>query len=146
MSERAGAMRPRGMVDRKYGNTDCATYSDFRQLLAERTDVDAVLIATGDRWHALASILAMRAGKDVYCEKPACLTMAQGRAVVETARRYSRVLSNRRPAAQRAQSRLCHGTGPIRTIGPDPYRVRRLPLARRAAPRLAAGRTGTVQG
>jgi predicted dehydrogenase len=60
-------------------------------LLAERTDVDAVLIATGDRWHALASVLAMRAGKDVYCEKPACLTMAQGHEVVETAQRYARV-------------------------------------------------------
>ncbi len=79
------------MVDDKYGNKDCATYSDMRRLLAERTDVDAVVIATGDRWHALASILAMRAGKDVYCEKPACLTMAQGRAVAETAHRYSRI-------------------------------------------------------
>ncbi|MBN2132166.1 MAG: Gfo/Idh/MocA family oxidoreductase [Sedimentisphaerales bacterium] len=81
----------KGVVDRKYGNKDCVVYGDMRELLAERTDVDAVLIATGDRWHALASILAMRAGKDVYCEKPACLTMAQGRAVVETARRYRRV-------------------------------------------------------
>lgn len=81
----------KNMVDRKYGNKDCDVYGDMRQLLAERTDVDAVLIATGDRWHALASILAMRAGKDVYCEKPACLTMAQGQAVVETARRYGRV-------------------------------------------------------
>ncbi|MCF7973203.1 MAG: Gfo/Idh/MocA family oxidoreductase [Phycisphaerae bacterium] len=78
-------------VDKKYGNKDCATYIDMRELLAERTDVDAVLIATGDRWHALASILAMRAGKDVYCEKPACLTMAQSQKVVETARRYGRV-------------------------------------------------------
>ena len=78
-------------VDRKYGTKDCAVYADLRQLLAERTDVDAVLIATGDRWHALASTLAMRAGKDVYCEKPACLTMEQGQMVVETARRYGRV-------------------------------------------------------
>lgn len=78
-------------VDAKYGNTDCAEYADMRLLLAERTDIDAVLIATGDRWHALASVLAMRAGKDVYCEKPACLTMAQGQAVVETARRYGRI-------------------------------------------------------
>lgn len=78
-------------VDRKYGNKDCAAYSDLRELLAERTDIDAVLIATGDRWHSLASVLAMRAGKDVYCEKPACLTMAQGQMVVETARRYGRV-------------------------------------------------------
>jgi predicted dehydrogenase len=78
-------------VDSKNGNKDCAAYSDMRQLLAERTDVDAVLIATGDRWHAPASTLAMRAGKDVYCEKPACLTMAQGQLVAETARRYGRV-------------------------------------------------------
>jgi predicted dehydrogenase len=81
----------KSMVDGKLGNRDCAMYSDMRQLLAERTDLDAVLIATGDRWHALASVLAMRAGKDVYCEKPACLTMAQGQMVVEAARRYARV-------------------------------------------------------
>jgi predicted dehydrogenase len=81
----------KNMVDTKLGNKDCAVYGDLRQFLAERTDIDAVLIATGDRWHALASTLAMRAGKDVFCEKPACLTMAQGEMVVETARRYARV-------------------------------------------------------
>ena len=81
----------RNVVNGKYGNKDCAAFRDMRELLAERADVDAVLIATGDRWHALASILAMRAGKDVYCEKPSCLTMAQGQRVVETARRYGRV-------------------------------------------------------
>jgi hypothetical protein len=78
-------------VNGKYGNKDCAAYRDMRELLAERTDIDAVLIATGDRWHAPASVMAMRAGKDVYCEKPACLTIAQGQMVVETARRYGRV-------------------------------------------------------
>jgi len=78
-------------IDSKQGNKDCVAYGDMRQLLAERSDVDAVLIATGDRWHAPASTLAMRAGKDVYCEKPACLTMAQGQMVQETARRYGRV-------------------------------------------------------
>jgi len=81
----------KNLVDSKQGNKDCAVYGDLRQFLAERTDVDAVLIATGDRWHALASVLAMRAGKDVYCEKPACLTMAEGQLVVETARRYARI-------------------------------------------------------
>lgn len=81
----------KAMVDAKRGTKDSAAYADFRQLLAEHQEVDAVLIATGDRWHALASVLAMRAGKDVYCEKPACLTMAQGQCVVETARRYGRV-------------------------------------------------------
>lgn len=81
----------KAMVDGRYGSKDCATYTDLRQLLAERTDLDAVLIATGDRWHATASILAMRAGKDVFCEKPSCLTMAEGQKVVETARNYGRV-------------------------------------------------------
>ena len=79
------------MVDEKYGNKDCAMYPDIREFLALRTDIDAVLIATGDRWHALASILAMRAGKDVYCEKPSCMTIAEGQMVVATARRYGRV-------------------------------------------------------
>jgi len=79
------------MVDGRYGNSDCATYRDIREFLAEREDVDAVLIATGDRWHALASVMAMRAGKDVYSEKPSCMTIAEGRAVVETARRYGRI-------------------------------------------------------
>jgi hypothetical protein len=60
-------------------------------MLATRTDLDAVLIATGDRWHALASILAMRAGKDVYSEKPSCMTIAEGQAVVAAARRYGRI-------------------------------------------------------
>jgi len=88
---RASRERARNVVNRKYGNKDCAAYRDIRELLAKRTDIDAVLIATGDRWHAPASVMAMRAGKDVYCEKPACLTMAQGQMVVETARRYARV-------------------------------------------------------
>lgn len=75
------------MVDEKYGNKDCAMYRDIREFLAVREDLDAVLIATGDRWHALASVMAMRAGKDVYCEKPSCMTIAEGQMVVETARR-----------------------------------------------------------
>jgi len=81
----------KGFVDGRYGNKDCAMYPEIREFLAERTDIDAVLIATGDRWHALASILAMRAGKDIYTEKPSCMTIAEGQAVVETARRYERV-------------------------------------------------------
>ena len=78
-------------VDNHYGTKDCAMYPEISGFLAERPDIDAVLIATGDHWHAMASILAMRAGKDVYTEKPSCMTIAEGRAVVETARRYGRV-------------------------------------------------------
>jgi len=78
-------------IDNMYGNKDCKMYPEIRAFLAERTDIDAVLTATGDRWHALSSILSMRAGKDVYTEKPSCMTIAEGQAVVETARRYGRV-------------------------------------------------------
>ncbi|MHB1037818.1 MAG: Gfo/Idh/MocA family protein [Pirellulales bacterium] len=79
------------MVDARYGNSDCATYSDMREFLAARTDIDALLIATGDRWHATAAVMAMRAGKDVYSEKPSSMTIAEGQAVVATAKRYGRV-------------------------------------------------------
>jgi len=79
------------IVDKHYYNKDCETYRNLNEFLAERTDLDAVLIATGDRWHALAAVLAMRAGKDVYCEKPSCMTIAEGKAVLETERRYGRV-------------------------------------------------------
>jgi predicted dehydrogenase len=79
------------LVDNRYGTTDCAMYRDMREFLATRTDIDALLITTGDRWHATASVMAMRAGKDVYSEKPSSMTIAEGQAVVATARRYGRV-------------------------------------------------------
>ena len=78
------------IVDKHYGNTDCAQYIDMNEMLA-RKDIDAVLIATGDRWHACASILSMRAGKDVYTEKPASMTVREGQAVVAAARQFGRV-------------------------------------------------------
>ena len=83
--------RVKEFVDGHYGDKGCAMYQDIREFLAERPDIDAVLIATGDRWHAQASIRAMRAGKDVYTEKPSSMTIAEGQAVVETARRHGRV-------------------------------------------------------
>lgn len=77
-------------VDRHYRSRDCAMYSDYRELLA-RDDIDAVLIATGDRWHALLAIHAAQAGKDVYCEKPCSMTIAESQALAETFRRYGRI-------------------------------------------------------
>ena len=68
----------------------CAAYIDYRELLA-RPDIDAVVIVTPDHWHSLQSIHAAQAGKDVYCEKPISLTVAEGRRLVETVRRYGRV-------------------------------------------------------
>ena len=78
------------IVDAHYGNTDCKTYIDMRELLA-RSDIDVIHTATGDRWHAGVSIAAMKAGKDVYTEKPASMTIREGQAVVATAAKYGRV-------------------------------------------------------
>jgi len=88
---RKRALDVKKMVDAKYKNDKCALYGNIHEFLETRHDIDAVLSATGDRWHALAAILAMRAGKDVYSEKPSCMTIAEGQAVVETAKRYARV-------------------------------------------------------
>jgi predicted dehydrogenase len=77
-------------IDAHYQNEDCRTHADFRELLARR-DVDAVLIAIGNRWHGLGSIYAARAGKDVYSEKPITLTLGEGRALVDTCRRFGTV-------------------------------------------------------
>lgn len=62
------------LVDSHYGNKDLQLHRDFRELL-QREDIDAVLVATGDRWHAPASMAAANAGKDVYSEKPCGLTI-----------------------------------------------------------------------
>lgn len=78
------------LVDTHYGNKGCKTFGDFREILA-RKDVDAVFIATGNRWHGLGSMYAARAGKDIYCEKPVTLTIAEGRKLVETCRRYGTI-------------------------------------------------------
>jgi len=80
----------KNMVDGRYRNKDCTTYRDLRELLA-RSDIDAVLIATGPNWHATASMLAANAGKDVYCEKPCTKNIMQSLALAETFRRTGRV-------------------------------------------------------
>jgi len=82
--------RARDIVNKTYGNKDCAVYNDFRDLLA-RPDIDAVLIATGDRWHPLVSIAAAKAGKDMYCEKPISVTIEEAKAMYKAIRRYGRV-------------------------------------------------------
>lgn len=66
-------------------------YRDFRKLL-ERKDIDAVICGTVDHWHTLISIAAMRAGKDVYCEKPLTLTIAEGQKLAEVERQTGRIL------------------------------------------------------
>ena len=66
-------------------------YLDFRYVL-DRNDIDAIFVPTPDHWHPLLTIMGCQAGKDVYVEKPACPTVVEGRAMVEAARRYGRVV------------------------------------------------------
>lgn len=68
--------KAKDLVDKRYGNSDCATVHDFRELLA-RPDIDAVLIASTDNWHVLHALAAVRAGKDLYVEKPLGVTFAE---------------------------------------------------------------------
>jgi predicted dehydrogenase len=87
-SDRRANMRDR--INNHYKNQDCKDYRDFRELLA-RTDIDAVCIGTPDHWHATMAVMAMKAGKDVYCEKPMVHTIAEGRIVADTAATYGRI-------------------------------------------------------
>lgn len=115
------------LVDTHYGNHDCTLYRDLRELLA-RDDIDAVLIATGDRWHAPASIMAAEAGKDVYSEKPCGLTIAYCQELADTFERTKRVFqagTQRRsvPNFQQAAA-LAHSgkLGKIHTLVASVYR------------------------
>ncbi|MEM9158841.1 MAG: Gfo/Idh/MocA family oxidoreductase [Verrucomicrobiota bacterium] len=78
------------LTDREYGNTDCVTYDDMSGVL-ERDDIDSVIIATGDRWHTTASILAARAGKDIYCEKPCAMNIQECRELDDAIKKHKRV-------------------------------------------------------
>jgi hypothetical protein len=87
----------RDRVNRHYSETrpaqssgSCTAYTDFRELLA-RPDIDAVLIASPAHWHAVMSIMAARAGKDIFCEKPSAVTVRESQAVVDAVRQYGRV-------------------------------------------------------
>ncbi len=80
----------RQQVDRHYGTSGCAAYRDFRELTA-REDIDVVLIASPDHWHVLHALEAVRAGKDVYLEKPMAVSLQQALALRAEVRRRNRV-------------------------------------------------------
>ncbi len=80
----------KGLVDNYYGDQECGIYGDYRELLA-RPDIDAVIVATPDHWHALVCVEAARQGKDIYCEKPLTWSLGEGQVVVRTVREKNRV-------------------------------------------------------
>lgn len=77
-------------VNSKYGSQDCTAHVDYREILA-RSDIDMVYCAPPDHWHAQMIIDSCKAGKDVMCEKPLTLTIAEGRKIVDAAKRYGRI-------------------------------------------------------
>jgi predicted dehydrogenase len=79
----------RELVNRQYGNQDCASYADWREVIS-RDDIDAVVISTPDHWHVPMALAAIRAGKDVCCEKPT-LTIQQGRILSDTVAKHGAV-------------------------------------------------------
>jgi predicted dehydrogenase len=77
----------RNRINGHYQNTDCKTYADFRQLMAD-PGIDAVMLALPDHWHGIIAIAAARAGKDIYGEKPLTHTLREGRILCDTVRRF----------------------------------------------------------
>ena len=76
----------------------CDATNDFREIIG-RKDIDAVCIATPDHWHAILIVEACKAGKDVYCEKPLTLTIAEAKLCIDAVRKYERRVADRQPAA-----------------------------------------------
>ena len=105
-------------ADQNYGDRDCKMYEDQYELLA-REDIDAVLIATGDRWHTPLSIIAAQHGKDVYCEKPCSMSIDESWALAAAFRRYNRLYQagcQRRNGANFALCRELLRSGALGTL------------------------------
>lgn len=90
--------RAKKFVEDRYSETrkdgsfkGCDAYNDFRQII-ERKDIDAVVISTPDHWHVIPAIMAVKAGKDVICEKPLSLTVREGRVLSDAVKKYNRIL------------------------------------------------------
>jgi len=99
------------LIDQTYGNAECTRSGDFRELLAD-AGLDTLCIAVPDHWHGALSIAALRAGKDIYGEKPLALTIAEGQAMVRAVRRHGRVWQT--GSWQRSTGHFRHGCELVR--------------------------------
>lgn len=79
------------MVDQRYGNEDCLSILDFREM-CQRPDIDAICVSTPDHWHALNTIAALRGGKDVYCEKPLANSVGESKAMRDVSQATGRIV------------------------------------------------------
>ena len=95
--------KAKNLVDQQYGDKGCAAFGDFRELLA-RKDIDAVMIAVQDHWHALVATAAAAAGKDMYCEKPMGVSVEEGQLILKAVRKHKRMFQA--GTWQRAQAKF----------------------------------------
>ncbi len=98
-------------VDKRYGNSDCATYSDFRELIA-RADIDALSLAMPDHWHSIPVVTGALAGKDMYGEKPLARTIHEAKVMRDTMNRYGRIWQT--GSWQRSVANFHHGCELVR--------------------------------
>ena len=99
------------LVKKKKASQQLVEIESYRELLS-RKDIDAVVIASPDHWHAQMAVDAAKAGKDIYCEKPLSSSVAEGRAMVDAARKYQRIFQT--GSMQRSWDRFRHGVELIR--------------------------------
>ena len=127
--------RAKNRVDSTYGNSDCATYGDFRELIA-RGDLDVVSLALPDQWHAIPTIMAARAGLDIYGEKPLSRSIRESRAICDAVHRYGRVWQT--GSWQRSQWHFRHACELVRNA-----RIGKVHLVEVGLP--TGNRTGIIQ-
>jgi len=101
----------KALAKKKKPSQKLSEMASYRELLS-RKDIDAVVIASPDHWHAQMAVDAAKAGKDIYCEKPLSASVAEGRAMVDAARKYQRVFQT--GSMQRSWDRFRHGVELIR--------------------------------
>jgi predicted dehydrogenase len=114
----AGWAPAKALVEKHYGAgtasgsyKGCDAHTDFREVL-DREDIDAVEIATPDHWHAIPTVLAAKAGKDIYCQKPLALTISEGRAMSNAVKKYNRVFQT--GSQQRSDAKFRHACELVR--------------------------------